>query len=245
MTLLRDSGKLPWIVGTVAASGLIFLLVLFVRVTPPQSEEFGMEKAPGAVLSVEPFEQGDTFKESGPLRDPVPLYLPTPVNSGQAEALTAEGRREPVAAFLPFSPKLTHPEAGLRVEFPSLLEIPTTAAQAYDGDEGEKAFRYLGRRNPALAPMTARLGSLQVVRADSGKIVLESDLDRAASSPVVDWAPVELVAAVNQTGLIGLPAIVKGSGVPSFDGWVVRYLASEYRLGQRLGPGIYRISLGP
>jgi len=179
------------------------------------------------------------------LRDPVPLYLPTPLNAGQAEALADDGRREPVAAFRNFPAQLTIGDAGPRIVFPGPVQIPAGPVEAIDPHRGREAFRYLGRRLTTMPQAIRRLGFIEVATAESGELVLRADLPPIGSAPSIDWGPVEMVVAVNRSGLVGLPFITQSSGSAQFDGWLPSYLANTYRLGERLRPGNYRISLGP
>jgi hypothetical protein len=179
------------------------------------------------------------------LRDPVPLYLPTPVNSGHSEALIYEGRREPVAAFRNFPASLNFSEAGLRVAFPASSAVPSGIVEAIEIDQGARMFQYLGRHETMVTEMQARLGFLEVARAQDGVTVVKEELAKVAESPSSDWGPVDMIVAVNDAGLIGLPVVTHSSGSAPFDAWLPGYLANSLRIGQRLHPGIYRISLGP
>ena len=243
----RAPSGVVWAAGLAVAVIGVFSAVMLVRVTPPAEprEGLGGPDSTPRVSIRRPAGNPAADGNVAPLRDPVPLYLPTSLNSGQSGALSDDGRREPAAAFSPFDAKLAFGENNLRVAFPPTVTPPETLAAAYDADIGPRAFRYLGRRTEPLPATRQRLGFLQVAKAESGIVVLEDELAPVNEAPAVDWSPVEMVAAVNQAGLIGSPAVVLSSGAASLDGWLVNYLASGYRLGERLPPGIYRISLGP
>ena len=88
-------------------------------------------------------------------------------------------------------------------------------------------------------------GFIEVVRTESGGVALSDVLPAVAGAPAGDWAPVELVAAVGPTGLVGPPVLTSSSGSQAVDAWLPSYLATTYRLGERLPPGFYRIRLGP
>ncbi len=179
------------------------------------------------------------------LRDPVPLYLPTSLNAGQAGALADDGRREPVAAFRNFPAQLNIGDAGPRVGFPGPVQTPAGPVEAIDPYRGREAFRYLGLRPTTMPQAVRRLGFIEVATAESGELVLRAELPPIGSAPSIDWGPVDMVVAVNRSGLAGLPFITQSSGSAQFDAWFPRYLANTYRLGERLQPGNYRISLGP
>lgn len=245
MQARRKSHRFPWIIATLTAVTIVGGGAFLVKL--PQSD---MLPAP---VGIKPVELTSLTSASGqeysggntPLQDPVPLYLPTQLNSGQASALSDEGRREPVAAFSSYTPKLLFDEAGPKIGFPSPVQVPVNVVDAYNADQGPRAFRYLGLRSSEVGRASSRLGYLEVAHAGNGELVYRSELPVVEGAPTVDWAPLQLITAVNSAGLIGSPFVIVGSGVAAFDSWIVDYLASRYRLGERLRPGIYRISLGP
>lgn len=179
------------------------------------------------------------------LRDPIPLYLPTPLNAGQIGALGDDGRREPVAAFRNFPASLVFPESSLRLDFPPSVRVPAGVPEAIDIERGKHAFKYLGRRQLDVSSFGYRFGVLEAVRAGDGQSAFAAELSRPEGAPEGDWGPVSMMVAVNEAGLVGLPFVTQSSGSAQVDAWLPIYLAGPYRLGQRLSPGIYRIAIGP
>jgi hypothetical protein len=59
------------------------------------------------------------------------------------------------------------------------------------------------------------------------------------------WAPIRFLIAVNEAGLVGVPMIEVGSGSTEVDDAIQRFLGAKYRLGNRLIPGFYRVTVGP
>jgi len=53
------------------------------------------------------------------------------------------------------------------------------------------------------------------------------------------------MAAVDPAGLVGPVVPTVRSGVSEVDDYFARYLEETLRVGQRLAPGFYRISVGP
>ncbi len=69
------------------------------------------------------------------------------------------------------------------------------------------------------------------------------------------WQPLEFMAAVDPAGLVGslMPTVRSvtppDNHFPQLDAealqWLEKYLAQKLRVGERLGPGFYRICVGP
>ncbi len=237
--------RFPWLI--VSTCALLVVAGAVVLIRPPRLPS---GKDPEAVRPVEliSFENAPDSRTEGEgmsLRDPVPLYLPTPMNSGHTEALAFDGRGEPVAAFRNYPASLNFSDAGLRVDFPAPVAVPSGVVEAIQVDQGARMFQYVGRRRNELPGVEPRLGYLEVARADDGTTVFAEVLPSVAEAPASDWGPLDMVVAVNTSGLIGTPVVTQSSGSARFDAWLPGYLANSFRIGQRLHPGIYRISLGP
>jgi hypothetical protein len=200
---------------------------------------------PVRMVPVDQASGGGDAPDEFSLRDPIPLYLPTSLNAGQIGALGDDGRREPVAAFRNFPASLVFPESSLRFEFPASVRVPAGMPEAIDIERGRHAFKYLGRRHFEVASFGNRFGLLEAVRAGDGQPAFAAELGKPEGAPEGDWGPVSMMVAVNEAGLVGLPFVTQSSGSAQVDAWLPTYLAGPYRLGQRLSPGIYRISLGP
>jgi hypothetical protein len=59
------------------------------------------------------------------------------------------------------------------------------------------------------------------------------------------WRPMEFIAAVDPSGLVGPLVPTSRSGADDVDTYFGHYLADTLRVGQRLAPGFYRITVGP
>lgn len=231
----------------VSAGALLAVVGLVALVRPPAlpSADDPETAKSVEVLPVQDARGGPGLAEGMGLRNPVPLYLPTHMSAGQSEALSADRRLEPVAAFRNYPANLNFPETGLRVDFPAAVPVPSNVMEAIDADRGRHAFQYFGRRDLEVVRPVSRLGFVEVARADDGVTVLVAELPAVSGAPEADWGPVDMVVAVNASGLVGLPVVTQSSGSARLDGWLPGYLAQSFRIGQRLSPGIYRISLGP
>jgi hypothetical protein len=75
--------------------------------------------------------------------------------------------------------------------------------------------------------------------------VLRETLQDARPPGEGEWQPMKFIVAVNATGLVGTLAVTQRSGVEAVDEYFQKYLVHTLRIGQRLAPGFYRISVGP
>jgi hypothetical protein len=208
---------------------------------PPQ-----LEKAP------EPFvkfdnrrgEERDRFlEEKADYFDPTPLFLPTARNYGQG-ALPATVVRQPGQVFGDFEPVLNM--------------VPETALQNF-GEEGGRAtvnlqeilvrgnnapFAGFGQVDAVLSLLPERKGHIEIKALQTGRLNISEALS-GDGLPEEDFRPVEFLVAVSPAGLIGDPVMIAGSGTDEVDAGVKEYLTKTYRLGARLAPGEYMVSIGP
>jgi hypothetical protein len=213
----------------------IVLLALLVRVPEPR---LGLLKpvAP-SVGMVDPVVINGTM-----LQDPTPLFLPTRFNSSRKIYVP----NEPGGAFAGFEPKLAFDEAELKLGLPSSSAIPESPAQALAGDPPGAPFLGFGRVNAVVQPVAPRTAYVEIREAGTGRAVFGQaveDTHPPASS--IPWRPMEFMAAVDASGLVG-PLVPTGrSGVDEVDAYFGRYLEGTLRVGERLAPGFYRIVVGP
>jgi hypothetical protein len=59
------------------------------------------------------------------------------------------------------------------------------------------------------------------------------------------WAPLEFLATVEAAGLVAPLTLTGRSGVDEVDAFFRNYLVRTFRLGERLPPGFYRITVSP
>jgi len=59
------------------------------------------------------------------------------------------------------------------------------------------------------------------------------------------WEPLELFAAVDAAGLAAPLVVVSTSTVDEIDAHFRRILAQDFRVGERLPPGFFRLIVGP
>lgn len=245
MSVHGKSGRFPWVLAVAAALVIVGGMVSLLRV-PLDPAPATLAPSPKVELARRGDDAGERLmREEVALRDPRPLFLPTERNAGRAEALSDDGRREPTASFEDFYPQFIYKEEDVAINFPSAVEVPANPVVALRTEQGRDSMSSFGRRDSRVPPLPPRLGHIEVVLTQTGRVVLEDELPVSAEVPAGDWNPTELVAAVGAGGLIGLPVLTGSSGSAGIDAWLPSYLANRYRLGERLQPGFYRIRLGP
>jgi hypothetical protein len=175
------------------------------------------------------------------LMDPTPLFLPTEFNSSRIDYVP----REPGGAFAGFPFKMTFSDSELELDLPPATAVPATPAEALAGDPPGAPFIGFGRADPVVEPLSPRAAYVEIVDAGTGRSVLEMPLADARPPGDAPWRPMEFIAAVDPSGLVGPLVPTSRSGADDVDTYFGRYLADTLRVGQRLAPGFYRIIVGP
>jgi hypothetical protein len=181
------------------------------------------------------------------LLDPDPLFLPTSLNASQPE-LPALIRGEPGTAFPLVSPKYAYTSATAEILFPEVITIPERPVEALTYGRTESSYALMGRFARVEEPLAARRAVVEIVRAKTGEVVLTQALNPPESPAVLvtaDWRPLEMLAAVDVTGIIGVPVLSQTSGIEAVDSFFRSYLAKQFHLGERLPPGLYLVRVGP
>lgn len=175
--------------------------------------------------------------------NPEPLFMPTAWNAG-VQPLPSELRRQPDQAFQSFDPQMTFSSNRLDPVFTPPSLAPEEPLQALDIG-GSPRFATIGRREPARVSLE-REAFIEVRRVGDGGLVHAAPLSGLpASIREVPWAPIRFLVAVNEVGLVGSPMVEIGSGNTEIDDAIQAFLGFDYRLGNRLVPGFYRVTVGP
>ncbi len=236
--------KRIWAVAAVAgAAALAFGISLFrpLGAPPPRAAS-----PPTLALQIgaQPGSPADPlFQEDAQAHDPTPLFLPTQWNSSEKEV----PRREPSQTFENFGAKLVFSEINLALDLPSPTAVPERTADALDSNPPGQPFVGIGRSDSPPPVVSLRSAFLEIVAAGSGQRVFSQALIGLASG-VADSPPEggawQFMAAVDAAGLVGALVPTVRSGTTS-DGYFLDYLVRTFRVGDRLAPGFYRISVGP
>lgn len=233
----------PMTIGLVVGVGVHFAALAFVRVdvvTIPESI-----RQAGYVSIVEGADRtgNPVVREQLEYLNPEPLFMPTAWNAG-VQPLPGELRRQPDQAFDSFDPQMTFSPNRLVPAFTPPDVAPGEPLRALDLG-GSPRFATVGRLADATISLE-REAFVEVRRVADGGLVHAAPL--TGLPPFireVPWAPIRFLVAVNEAGLVGAPMIEVGSGNTGVDDTIQRFLGVDYRLGNRLIPGFYRVTVGP
>jgi hypothetical protein len=237
-----------WSIATACASLVgVFVLALFRSPTDPAAPgklDDPKTLRPTAAVLVRSADGNDrAFDEQKILADPTPLFLPTKWNA----APKGLPRPEPGARFENFEGRLrgTTPEGELNLNLPNPVSVPATPADVQLSERLGASVSGFGRAPVALPALDSRQAFVEIVAEGTGRAVLRQALADAKPPGESVWEPMEFLVAVDAAGLVGGVSVTKRSGVEGVDNYFQRYLAQTLRVGQRLAPGFYRISVGP
>lgn len=218
-------------IGVIGIVAVAYLL----RIPGPHAAEPG--PTPPSVRLVDPVVIQRTM-----LRDPTPLFLPTEFNSSRKDYVLWE----PGGTFAGFQAPWTFDEAALELHLPPPTAMPASPAAALAGDPPGAPFVSFGRMNPDVQPVSPRAAYVEIINSGTGqRVFAQALLDAHPPLSSLPWQPMEFLAAVDTAGLVGPLVPTTRSGVDEVDSYFRLYLADTLRVGQRLSPGFYRISVGP
>lgn len=248
MNAAAGESKLRWTWAALGAVTAVAAVASLFRL-PPAALPVPTAAAPVEIARVTPADAA--LIEATLMRDLTPLFLPTPRNA----TVPPLRPREPGKAFLNQEAiRLSFAETAWSFErdWPPAVTLDGRVLGAVapldvlEGIVPSAALPGMGRKEVELVPLPPRAGFVEVVSAQTGERVLAEPLD-IAERPAKDrlWAPVEYIAAVTPAGLAVPLALVTRSGVEEVDSFFRDYLARVYRIGERLPPGFYRITVAP
>ncbi len=182
---------------------------------------------------------GDSLlNEQTALHDPTPLFLPTARN-----ARPPDPQRNPGVVFASYPPNLLFPVEGLALPLPHAG--PDQPAEALAADPPGNRLMGIGRSDVPVPTLPARGAYIEVTAAGTGEAVFSAELPGAKPPEGTLWQPLEFVAAVDPTGLVGPLVLTVRSDVDAVDAYFERYLTRTFWIGKRLPPGFYRVRVGP
>ncbi len=181
------------------------------------------------------------------MRDLVPLFLPTAYNAPSRPLLPLE----PGRGYFDVDPgtRLKYSPDAPGLALPPMVRPPPDPVAALANPPTPLA-RGLGHTDLEVAAHPPTGGRVDVYAASQTNSVLALPLPPGARPvlngiPAAGWKPLEFVATVDEAGLVGTPVLTVGSGLEQIDTHFRHFLAGEFRLGDRLAPGFYRIVVGP
>ena len=222
--------------GTAVAAGAVLMLFREPSAVRPPAEESRVKRTVTLVN-----DKDQVVTDESILLDPTALFLPTRWNATQREI----SRREAGGMFQGYdTPRHSFAENELKLGLPAPIAVPTGAAEAVMVEASVSALIGLGRTDQPVPIPPLRGGFVEIVAAASGRSVLAQAI---LESPPVSgqWQPVEFMAAVDALGLIGPLVVTTRSGLEEVDSFFSNYLIRTLRFSSRIGPGFYRIYVGP
>lgn len=246
-------GRNRWMIAA-GGAGVIMAVLLFLFRFPAPSTTFStpvVKPRPTATVQLTtPDERGALVQAEAELRDLRPLFLPTERNAALPEPRLEPGRTYLQAETL--KPSFSDAEAQISDSLPAVATLGGGAvSKAAPADvlslkETPLSLQGLGRAPNAVTEFTPRGGYVEVTAMKDGRRVFGERLAiEARPRGDKSWAPVELIAAVDRAGLVSPLVVTEGSGVDEVDAHFRNYLAQVYRIGERLSPGFYRITVAP
>jgi hypothetical protein len=180
------------------------------------------------------------------MRDLTPLFLPTPFNAAPRSAAPAE----PGRAFFDHDPgqHTLFAEENPGLHLPPVVAAPREPSAAVTLPPPPLSAG-IGRSNLTIAPLAATGGRIDVYAAGESQALIGVALPLEAAPSSIgktgSWQPLEFAAAINAAGLVDSLVLTRGSGSEDVDAHFRNYLASRFRLGDRLPPGFYRVVVAP
>jgi hypothetical protein len=243
MNRLAENEMKRWLVAGVCAFFVMALGVMLFRAPPAPGTPTAVTATLPPVL-LRPADGSDAaFDEKKILADPKPLFLPTSWNATPK----AVPRPEPGARFKNLSDRegAIMPATELKLNLPPPVAVPSTPVAALLMDKPGSALAGFGRAAAALPVLPSRGAFVEIVTEGTGRAVLRQALHDVNPPGGELWQPMQFLVAVDAAGLVGAVSLTQHSGVEGVDDYFQRYLAQTLRVGQRLAPGFYRISVGP
>ncbi|CAM3055540.1 hypothetical protein RAHE111665_12940 [Rariglobus hedericola] len=173
--------------------------------------------------------------------DPTPMFIPTRMSSNEP-ALPEESTPGVGGPFAALPAELTRSGS---LKFTAPVPVPSSPAQGLRLTERPYAPLVMARADEVGRALPARLGQLETIAVDTGRVVLTLDLAAVAAFPIGDWQPLELLASVSRAGLVGELVVTSSSGSDEIDEYFRSHLKRNVRIGERLSEGFYAFRVGP
>lgn len=230
-----------WLIAGVVAAGVVALVVALFRA--PDARPIEPSNATPQSVTLAP-DTDALLSEEAAMRDPTPLFLPTEFNAS-GSAWSPETRRELLSSFGGYEPKLRYREANVSLGMPPAVQVPQKAADAFGTDRPVRPFLGLGRSNDRAAPLATRSAFVEVAAAGDGQLIIAQPIADARPPADAAWQPLVFLLAVDASGVVGPPVLTESSRVAAVDSYFEGYVIRVLRIGERLGPGLYRVGIGP
>lgn len=245
MGLVKLQGRRRYLVGAGLAVVVTAAWLWWSRqVTAPLSRE--SPRGPEPFVQLAKADSGTVaervLQERADFFDPAPLFLPTPRNYYGARGLPAELVRQPGQLFGDFGAKYYFGEGSLAAYGTNSGMVPESVAEVLSR-ANEAPFAGFGEQAGGWGRLAARGAVAEFKHLSKEELQMEMALP--VEPPQRDFAPMVFVVVVSAGGMVGEPLLTAGSGAPEVDAFFQDYLAKTHRVGERLPPGRYRVTIGP
>jgi hypothetical protein len=258
-----------------AALGTVLLFALFGLSRAPTLTPTFAPARPRGRLAIDLTERREksALDDEATLLDPTPLFQPTRWSTAQMSVGRPESsgtfQNYRVPAHWLFAenelrlagvePKASGANADgatasrASLDLPPPVAMPAKPADALEAGMPGPILVGFGRTDQPLPSLPSRGAIVDIVVAGTGHAALSAPalariqaLSAGARPPAArPWQAMEFLAVVDPAGLVAPPTVTARSGVEEVDAYFQNFLARTLRLGERLGPGFYRISVGP
>lgn len=248
MLLAVDTPRQRWAVAAIGAAVVALLVVSVFRAPAIDMPQSAVATKGVELRNVSAANAAQA--DEALMRDLTPLFLPTERNASLARI----PKRELGQTFLDIeTPRLGIAGADWRFDrgLPPVAAIegqPVSSATALDVLEAaalDAPLAGFGRNEARVAGMIPRGGFIEVVNARDGQTLMAEVVTSAGPPTRKPWQPFELMATVGPAGLVAPLMLMTRSGVDEVDVFFRNYLARTFRVGERLPPGFYRITVAP
>ena len=244
----RRAARTRWTLGVLVAVGFHLALIGLTRVqVDPRPRQDLINPRVAWVGDTVVLEEDTLQGQQLRIFDGAPLFLPTSQNYAGSRRL-GERTRRPGELFASREPILIMP---VDRSPPGLVTAPIDQMQpvaALQGFQWPYLARF-GRADPVPRVFETRRARIEIRSVETGAIVLQESIapDAAGSQDVwPDWRPFGLFITVSDSGRLSEPVMLGGgSGSDDVDRFMREHVRRRMRLDLRLGPGSYRIGIGP
>ena len=242
-----------WVVAAVGAIAIVTILLLLFRVPTPVTalSRPYISSTPKAQMQIARTEETDVLlRTEAELRDLRPLFLPTERNAALSEPRLEPGRTFLRAEML--KPTFSDTDAQISKALPGVVQmggkpmLEATVGDVFSPQEQRLTMEGFGRGAATVEPLDPRGGYVEVISMKDGRRIFEREIP-ISGKPAVEkaWAPLELIGVVDAAGLVSPLVVTDSSRVDEVDAHFRTYLAQTFRIGERLPPGFYRITVAP
>ncbi|HYP16876.1 MAG TPA: hypothetical protein VEQ65_06665 [Opitutus sp.] len=237
-----------WMLAAGAGCAVVLLGWSLVEVPPISAPASAAKLAsalrPVGLVQLERQTADVVLREEAMLRDPAPLFLPTRWSAGE-NALATEAWRDPGISFGGYEPKLKVAETGLVLQMPAPVAAPSRPVEAFALERSKRPLLGFGQTEANVTPLPSRRGFLHVSAAGDGERLIAQPLEDIELPSDAAWQPLEFIVAIDAGGVIRPPVLTESSRVAAVDAYFQDYLVKTLHIGERLGPGLYRVGIGP